>query len=205
VIRDLFSADAGDLSQLRQEAAGWRACPLWENATQTVFGQGPAPASVMLVGEQPGDREDLEGLPFVGPAGRILTGAIDQAGLDRTQTYTNAVKHFKWTPRGKRRIHQWPNQAEIRACRTWLEREVEMVRPKYIVCLGATAATSVVGRDVRVTKDRGQLFETALGPPASVTIHPSVVLRAQDDDSRAEQQAILVEDLARVTKLLHGG
>jgi DNA polymerase len=188
---------ATSLARLRREAAGCRACPLWEHATQTVFGKGPATARLMLVGEQPGDREDIEGTPFVGPAGRVLDRALAEADIDRDEVYlTNAVKHFKWTARGKRRIHQKPAQAEVRACHPWLEAEITSVQPDTVVCLGATAAQSLLGPTFRVTKQRGELFESPLGPTITATIHPSAILRADDDD-REREFAAFVLDLKR--------
>jgi uracil-DNA glycosylase len=191
------------LAGLRALASSCQACDLWEHATQTVFGEGPGSAAVMLIGEQPGDREDVEGAPFVGPAGHLLDQAMDDASLDRSVVYvTNAVKHFKWTPRGKRRIHQNPNRAEIAACRPWLEQEVAIVRPQLLVCLGATAAGTVLGSKVRVTRDHGQFFDTALGPPATVTLHPSAVLRSPDEAARESQYQIIVGDLRAVAERL---
>ena len=187
------------LEALREEAAGCRACDLWEQATQTVFGEGAAHAEVMLVGEQPGDREDLEGRPFVGPAGRVLDEALADAGIDRRLVYvTNTVKHFKYEARGKRRIHQKPNQGEIRACRPWLEAEVASVKPTLIVCLGATAAQALLGADFKVTKRRGELVPSPLGPDAVATVHPSSILRAPDERAREAARAAFVEDLRTV-------
>ena len=191
--------DQLSLPALQEAAAGCRACDLWKTGTQTVFGEGSEKARVMLVGEQPGDREDIEGKPFVGPAGRLLDEALEEAGIDRDLVYvTNTVKHFKWQPRGKRRIHQKPNQGEIRACSPWLRAEVELIRPDVIVCLGATAAQALLGKDFRVTKERGRLLPTALGVPALATVHPSSILRAPDDESRHREMAAFVADLARV-------
>jgi uracil-DNA glycosylase len=191
-----FLPESRALSTLRRAASGCRGCPLWEDATQTVFGAGPRKASLMLVGEQPGDREDLEGEPFVGPAGRLLDRALEEAGIARGEVYlTNAVKHFKWRPRGKRRLHQTPRAGEIEACRPWLLAEVEAVRPAALLALGATAARSVFGPSVRVTRDRGKEIETELAPHAAVTLHPSAVLRLRDRDERERELAGLVEDL----------
>ena len=191
------------LGRARQEAASCRDCDLWERATQTVFGEGSAGAELMLVGEQPGDQEDVTGKPFVGPAGRVLDEALAEAGIDRARVYvTNTVKHFKWEARGKRRIHQKPNAAEIHACWHWLEREVALVQPRLVVCLGATAAQAVISRDFKVTKDRGQFRASALGPEVTATIHPSAVLRAPDDASREETMRGLVADLRRVARRL---
>jgi DNA polymerase len=189
------------LAQLREQAAGCRNCPLWEHATQTVFGEGNAHARVMLVGEQPGDREDVEGHPFVGPAGTLLDRALAEAHIDRADAYvTNAVKHFKWEARGKRRIHQKPNAGEVRACHPWLEAEVAAVQPEVIVALGATAAQSFLGSTFRLTKHRGELFESGLGPILTATIHPSAILRADDAD-RAREYAAFVRDLERVASV----
>ena len=190
------------LAKLREAAANCKACPLWETGTQTVFGEGSATAEVMLVGEQPGDREDIEGRPFVGPAGRLLDDALAEAGIDRKLAYvTNVVKHFKWTPRGKRRIHQKPNWSEIAACRPWLEAELDVVKPHVLVPLGATAAQALLGRQFRVTRDRGRPVESELAPIVIATIHPSAILRAQDEDREREYQAF-VHDLRAVAKNL---
>jgi DNA polymerase len=192
------------LPRLREAAAGCKACPLWETGTQTVFGEGAQAAEVMLVGEQPGDREDREGRPFVGPAGLLLDKALEEAGIDRGLAYvTNVVKHFKWTPRGKRRIHAKPNWGEIAACRPWLEAELAVVRPAVLVCLGATAAQALLGRQFRVTKQRGQPVESELAPNALATIHPSAILRMEDDEREAEFQAF-VRDLRVAARLLNG-
>jgi uracil-DNA glycosylase len=189
------------LSSLRRAAAGCRACPLWKRATQTVFGEGPVHAKVFFVGEQPGDREDLEGRPFVGPAGRLLDACLQEAGLDRKQIYlTNVVKHFKWEPRGKKRIHQKPNALEIAACRPWLDAEIAVVKPKALVCLGATAAQALFGPSFRVTKSRGRIFSSPLAPLASATVHPSSILRAPDSQTRRLETRRFVEDLARVAR-----
>jgi uracil-DNA glycosylase family protein len=192
------------LPALRAAAAGCRACPLWERGTQTVFGAGPPLAEVMLVGEQPGNDEDLAGVPFVGPAGRLLDRALAAAGLDRAKVYvTNAVKHFKWEARGKRRIHQKPASGEVRACRPWLEAEVQVVRPRAIVCLGATAARALLGPDFRVTERRGELVPSPLAPLVMATVHPSSILRAPDDAARRAELERLVEDLALLAAALH--
>ena len=189
------------LDSLREAAEGCRGCGLYRNATQTVFGEGTTRAEVMLVGEQPGDREDLEGRPFVGPAGKLLDGALEDAGIDRAKVYvTNAVKHFKWTPapRGKRRIHKKPGAEEIRACRPWLDGEIGMVKPRVIVALGATAAQALMGRDFRLTQHRGELLESDVGPLVAATVHPSSILRAPDDRARREAMDAFVRDLAAV-------
>ncbi len=185
------------LPDLEEAAHDCKACDLYERATQTVFGEGDENAMVMLVGEQPGDREDQEGRPFVGPAGRLLDEALESAGIDRGRIYvTNVVKHFKWEPRGKRRIHQTPNQAEVNACLPWLRAEVRVVQPAVIVFLGATAAKSVLGPRFRVTLERGKLLPTELGPPAVATVHPSSILR--DEENREQAMAAFVEDLRTV-------
>ena len=191
-----FLPERLSLTSLREAARECKACPLWRSGTQTVFGEGRRRACMLLVGEQPGDREDLEGRPFVGPAGRILDEALVAAGIDREDVYlTNAVKHFKWTPKGKRRIHQKPNWSEISACRPWVEAELAVVKPKVIVCLGATAAQALLGRDVRVTRDRGRLIESDLAPVAFATVHPSSILRMTDGKEREREQARFVVDL----------
>jgi uracil-DNA glycosylase len=188
------------LPKLKEAAAGCRACPLWEDGTQTVFGEGLKSAEIVLVGEQPGDQEDLSGKPFVGPAGRLLDKGLEEAGIDRKLAYvTNVVKHFKWQPRGKRRIHQKPNAAEIAACRPWLDAELSVLKPKVLVCLGATAAQALLGRGFRVSKDRGVPVESELAPVVMATVHPSSILRADD---REQEMAMFVEDLRRVEKVL---
>jgi DNA polymerase len=184
------------LRALRAAARDCRACPLWRTGTQTVFGEGRASARLLLVGEQPGDKEDERGRPFVGPAGLLLDEALAEAGIDRADTYlTNAVKHFKWTPRGRRRIHQKPNAREIAACRPWVEAELAVVKPRVLICLGATAAQALLGRGVRVTRDRGRPLETTLAPVAFATVHPSSVLRAPDAEARRRERALFVDDL----------
>jgi uracil-DNA glycosylase len=191
------------LPNLRRAAAGCRACDLWRRGTQTVFGEGSSRARVMLVGEQPGDREDLEGRPFVGPAGRILDVALEKAGIDRAAVYvTNAVKHFKWEPRGKRRIHQKPNSVEIAACRPWLDAEIRVVKPDVLVCLGATAAQALLGRSFRVSRQRGQFVTSALAPRVLATVHPSSILRAPDDATRRAETERFVSDLRKVARAL---
>src|SRR5947209_3182767 len=195
--------DHPGLPSLREAAAGCRACDLWQKGTQTVFGEGEPGARLMLVGEQPGDYEDREGKPFVGPAGRVLDEALEEAGIDRTTVYvTNAVKHFKWEPRGKRRIHQRPNAEEIGACRPWLDAEVAAVQPEIVVCLGATAAQALLGRNFKVTKQRGQFVEGLMGPVLTATVHPSSILRAPDDAARQEQMQAFVDDLRAVAARL---
>lgn len=192
------------LKNLSEAAAGCKACPLWKTGTQTVFGEGAAKAEVMLVGEQPGDQEDKEGRPFVGPAGRILDQALEEAGIDRSLTYvTNVVKHFKWKGQGKRRIHQKPNWSEIAACRPWLAAELEVVKPRVLVCLGATAAQALIDRKFRVTQLRGQPVESPLAPVVIATVHPSSILRAGDD--RDAELAALVRDLEVVAEHMHAG
>jgi uracil-DNA glycosylase len=187
--------DRPTLKSLREAAAGCTACPLHENATQTVFGEGLMRARLMLIGEQPGDREDIEGHPFVGPAGRILDEALNKADIERADAYvTNVVKHFKWTPKGKRRIHQTPRAEEIRACTPWLEAELDVVDPELLVCLGATAVRAVIGSKARVMKDHGELLESKLGRTAMPTLHPSAILRADPED-RDDAMAMLVGDL----------
>ena len=187
---------------LREAAAGCKACDLWRSGTQTVFGAGTSTAKLMLVGEQPGDREDLEGKPFVGPAGRLLDRALEEAGINRRAAYvTNVVKHFKWVARGKRRIHAKPNWTEIAACRPWLDAELAAVKPEVLVCLGATAAQALLGRDFRVTRKRGQVIESDLAPGTLATIHPSAILRADEADRESELEAF-VADLRVAAKLL---
>lgn len=191
------------LAQLRRDAADCRACPLWQTGTQTVFGEGAADAEVLLVGEQPGDQEDRAGRPFVGPAGRVLDEALELAGIDRSTTYvTNAVKHFKWTARGKRRIHAKPSWSEVSACHPWLQSELEVVRPSVVVCLGATAAQALLGRQFRVTKQRGEWVDSDLAEHVTATIHPSAVLRMRTDEERHEEMARFVDDLKLVASVL---
>ena len=192
-----------DLDGLREAAAGCTACPLYANATQTVFGEGPDRAAVMFVGEQPGDSEDLAGHPFVGPAGKMLDRCIKEAGIDRSRAYvTNAVKHFKWVPRGTRRIHSKPNSMEIAACFPWLEAEVAAVKPKIVVALGATAGQALFGKCFRVTRDRGQLIPSRWAPYALATVHPSSLLRAPDEETRRREIGRFIEDLKQVAQLL---
>jgi uracil-DNA glycosylase len=198
-----YLPDRRTLPALTEAVQGCRGCPLYANATQAVFGEGAAHAEVMLVGEQPGDKEDLAGRPFVGPAGQLLDEALEEAGIDRSQTYvTNAVKHFKWQGRGKRRIHQKPTWSESVACRPWLEAELEAVRPRVVVALGATAAQSLLGKDFRVTKQRGELLDSALAEHVLATVHPSSILRQRDDEARRAERAAFVDDLRVVAALL---
>ena len=188
--------DSSSLTTLRKAAAHCTACPLYKNATQTVFGEGRKGAALMLLGEQPGDREDLTGKPFVGPAGTILDRALGEAGIDRNAVYvTNAVKHFKWEARGKRRIHQKPSSRDLAACRPWLEAELRVVRPGVLVCLGATAAQAIFGSGFRVTRERGKLLRSQLAPRVVATVHPSSLLRQPDEESRRREYALFVEDL----------
>jgi uracil-DNA glycosylase len=200
-----FIPPGAGLRTLRQIAKGCTACHLYKLGTQTVFGEGGAQARVVFVGEQPGDKEDLAGKPFVGPAGRLLNLALAEAGIERSETYvTNIVKHFKWEPRGKKRIHKKPNALEILACRPWFEAEVSALRPELVVCLGATAAQAILGKDFRVTKQRGQLLEgNAQAPWVMATVHPSSILRAPDDDARHREMAAFVADLKVAAKLIH--
>jgi len=194
------------LTGLRRAAAGCQACDLWKHATQTVFGEGPASARIMLVGEQPGDKEDLAGHPVVGPAGRLLDEGLREAGIERDQVYvTNVVKHFKWSPdeRGKRRIHKKPRSSEIEACRPWLDAEIRLVKPEIIVCLGATAAQALLGKAFSVTRQRGQRVESTLASHVIATVHPSSILRARDEAARQLQMREFVSDLKKVASLLH--
>jgi DNA polymerase len=191
------------LSELREAAESCTGCPLYRNATQTVFGAGPAKARLMLVGEQPGDVEDLEGLPFVGPAGRLLDRALAEAGIDRPRVYvTNAVKHFKWVQRGKRRLHSKPGAREIQACYPWLEAEIATLKPEIIVCLGATAAQALLGRDLRVSQRRGEFIASPLAPHVMATIHPSSLLRAPDPETRAREFTRFIAELRKVAERL---
>jgi uracil-DNA glycosylase len=192
-----------DIEALREDAAGCRACPLWKDATQTVFGEGPQHAPIMLVGEQPGDKEDLAGRPFVGPAGQMLDRALEEAGIDRTKVYvTNAVKHFKFVPRGKIRLHQKPNTSEIKACRPWYERELAAIKPELVVAMGATAAQSVLGRITPINKNRGHPIELDDGIKALVTVHPSYLLRLPDAEAKAREYQRFVDDLKIAAALL---
>jgi DNA polymerase len=192
------------ISGLRNAASDCKACDLWKMATQTVFGEGPSKARIVLVGEQPGDQEDLAGHPFVGPAGRLLNEALEKAGLERSEVYlTNAVKHFKWiaAQRGKRRIHKKPRYSEIHACRPWLDAEVRVMKPQVLVCLGSTAAQSLLGREFSVTRQRGQVLDSPLAPFVVATVHPSSILRAPDEDARRLQMQAFVNDLKIVADL----
>jgi len=198
-----FFPDRKSLKAFREAAADCQACDLWERGTQTVFGEGARHAEIVFIGEQPGNEEDLSGKPFVGPAGRLLDEALIEAGIDRTQTYvTNVVKHFKWEPRGKRRIHKKPNVKEIAACRPWLEAEIGLVKPKVIVCLGATAAQALLGPKFKVSKQRGQFIESPLAPYVLATVHPSSILRAPDDETRHLEKRRFVDDLKKVAHVL---
>ena len=200
-----FLPDSRALRTLETAAEGCRGCELYKDATQVVFGRGRKSAELMLVGEQPGDKEDLEGEPFVGPAGRLLDRALEEAGIDRSAAYvTNAVKHFKWRPQGKRRLHQTPRAGEIEACKPWLQAEVEAVEPQALLAMGATAARSLFGTKVKVTKDRGRSLESPLAPVAAVTVHPSAILRLRDHDEREAELAAFVADLEAVSTALQG-
>ncbi len=191
--------DRPSLKSVRDAAKGCRACELYKPATQTVFGEGPAKAQIMMVGEQPGDAEDLAGHPFVGPAGKLLDRALVAAGIDRAIVYvTNVVKHFKFEPRGKRRIHKKPNGAEIGACRPWLETEIALVKPRVLVCLGATAAQALLGSAFKVSKQRGIFVPSPLAPRVTATVHPSSILRAPDEESRRAEMQLFVRDLKRI-------
>ena len=188
--------DTASLGALREAARHCTACHLYKRATQTVFGEGPKGATMMLVGEQPGDYEDVTGKPFVGPAGKIMDRALEEAGIDRSKVYvTNAVKHFKWEPRGKRRIHQKPNSREIAACRPWLEAELRIVKPKLVVAMGATAAQTIFGPSFRVTRERGKVLSSKLAPRVLATVHPSSLLRQPDEASREREYKLFVADL----------
>ncbi len=191
------------LPALRQAAAVCRGCDLFERGTQTVFGEGRVEAELMLVGEQPGDSEDRQGRPFVGPAGMLLDRALEASGIDRGTVYvTNAVKHFKWEPRGKRRIHQKPNAREVQACKPWLEAEIATIRPRVIMLLGATAAQALMGPQFRVSKQRGQLLPSELAPHVMATVHPSSILRAPDDQTREAELELFIQDLKKIAPLL---
>ena len=201
-----FVPSGADLEQLKEAASGCTACPLHERGTQTVFGEGRPRAHVMLIGEQPGDQEDLKGRPFVGPAGQLLDWALEKAGIDRSQAYvTNVVKHFKWVPRGKRRIHSKPSSMEIRACLPWLEAELEVVQPEAIVLLGATAAQALLGPTFRVTRERGHFLRSNLAPHVMATVHPSSLLRIEDDTERKDAIRQFVRELRQVAAALGEG
>jgi uracil-DNA glycosylase len=201
-----FLPDSRGMAALREAAAGCRGCTLYRNATQTVFGEGPRSAEVVMVGEVPGDREDMVGKPFVGPAGRLLDEALEEAGIDRKAVYlTNAVKHFKFERRGKRRIHKKPAAEEIRACRPWLDAELEAVKPRAVVALGATAAQALFGRGFRVTRERGRALDSDLAEVAMATVHPSSILRAPDEESRREERGAFVSDLRALAGELGAG
>jgi uracil-DNA glycosylase, family 4 len=191
------------LSSLKTAAADCQACDLWKTGTQTVFGEGARRVKVMFIGEQPGNEEDLSGRPFVGPAGRLLDDALEAAGIDRKQTYvTNVVKHFKWEPRGKRRIHKKPNSLEIASCRPWLEAEIALIKPGVIVALGATAAQSLLGPQFRVTQQRGEFIPSTLAPYVMATVHPSSILRAPDDETRHLELRAFIDDLKKLAKVI---
>src|SRR6202453_4525621 len=201
-VKHQHANSAGDIAALREAASDCRACPLWKDATQTVFGEGPRTARVMLVGEQPGDREDLAGKPFVGPAGQMLDRALEEAGIDRAKVYvTNAVKHFKFVPRGKIRLHQKPNTSEIKACRQWYERELAAIKPDLVVAMGATAAQSVFGKTTPIHKNRGRMIDLEDGIRALLTVHPSYLLRLPDEEARALEYHRFVEDLRIAAEL----
>lgn len=194
------------LENLREEAADCRACDLWRRGTQTVFGEGKQTSTVMFIGEQPGDKEDLSGRPFVGPAGALLDRALEEAGIDRTKVYvTNVVKHFNWEPRGKRRIHKKPNAVEIAACRPWLDAEIAVVKPKAIVCLGSTAAQAVIGPKFRVSIQRAQFVKSALAPLVTATVHPSSILRAPSDEARHLETKRFIDDLKKIRAAIERG
>jgi uracil-DNA glycosylase len=195
--------DRPTLASVRAAAKDCQACDLYKRGTQTVFGEGGRKAELMFVGEQPGDQEDLAGLPFVGPAGKLLDRALDDAGIDRRSVYvTNVVKHFKWEPRGKRRIHKKPNAGEISACRPWLDTEIALVKPRAIVCLGATAAQALLGKTFKVTAHRGEFVPSSLAPVVLATVHPSSLLRAPDAETRRRETKRFIDDLRLVAKKL---
>src|SRR4051812_35918098 len=193
------------ISKLQQAARGCQACPLWKTGTQTVFGEGSRHAKVVFIGEQPGNDEDLAGKPFVGPAGRLLDKALVEAGINRDEVYvTNTVKHFKWEPQGKRRIHKKPNAREIAACRPWLDAELDLLKPQVVVCLGATAAQALIGKDFKVSQRRGELIESPMAKHVTATVHPSSILRAPDDETRRAEYARFVVDLKKIAKVIRG-
>ena len=192
------------VQRLRSVAKSCRACPLWKTGTQTVFGEGSAEARVMFVGEQPGNDEDLAGRPFVGPAGKFLDKVLEEVGIDREEVYvTNVVKHFKWEPAGKRRIHKKPNSREIAACRPWLEAELNVVKPTVLVCLGATAAQALLGKEFRVSQQRGQLIQSDLAEHVMATVHPSSILRAPDEEKRRQAREEFTADMRKVAEVIH--
>ena len=194
------------LKNIRDAAKRCQACDLWKTGTQTVFGEGAANAKLMLVGEQPGNEEDLSGHPFVGPAGKLLSRALEDAGVERSSVYvTNVVKHFKWEPRGKRRIHKKPNRAEVVACHPWIQTEIELVKPRVIVCLGSTAAQALIDPKFKVTQHRGERLSSPLAPVVMATVHPSSILRAPDDTARREEMAAFVRDLRSAARELRKG
>jgi len=198
-----FFPSRKSLKAFRKAAADCKGCDLWKRSTQTVFGEGTRRAEVFFVGEQPGNEEDLTGQPFVGPAGRLLNDALAEAEIDRAQTYvTNVVKHFKWEPRGKRRIHKKPSSSEITACRPWLDAEIALVKPKVIVCLGATAAQALLGPGFLVSKQRGQFIESTLAPYIMATVHPSSILRAPDEETRHAEKRRFTDDLKKVARVI---
>jgi DNA polymerase len=209
---DLLPTSAADflparlsLRSLREASAGCRGCHLWRVGTQTVFGEGAKSSRLMLVGEQPGDEEDLTGRPFVGPAGRLLDRALEEAGIPRDDAYvTNVVKHFKWVAKGRRRLHQKPNAREVGACLPWLEAEIEVVKPEVLVCLGATAAQALLGRAFRVSRQRGEFVPSGLAPHETATVHPSSILRAATEDDRRREMGLFVDDLRKVQDVLNG-
>ena len=191
------------LKKLRIAAAGCQACHLWKTATQTVFGEGKQTSTVMFIGEQPGNQEDLQGRPFVGPAGNLLDKALEEAGIDRSRVYvTNVVKHFKWEPRGKRRIHKKPNAAEINACRPWLQAEIDVIKPRVIICLGSTAAQAVIGPKFRVSTQRATVVQSDLAPFVTATVHPSSILRAPSDEQRRAELQRFIGDLKKIRKAI---
>ncbi len=192
------------IDRLRAAAKSCRACPLWKTGTQTVFGEGSPDAKVMFVGEQPGNDEDLAGRPFIGPAGKLLDKVLDEVGIDRDEVYvTNVVKHFKWEPVGKRRIHKKPNSREIAACRPWLQAELDVIKPEVLICLGATAAQALLGKNFRVSQRRGELISSELAPFVMATVHPSSILRAPDDKKRHQARAEFVADMRKVAERIH--
>ena len=193
------------IKKLQEAARDCRACPLWKTGTQTVFGEGSRRAEVIFVGEQPGNDEDLAGKPFVGPAGKLLDKALAEAGIDRDEVYvTNAVKHFKWEPKGKRRLHKKPSGREIAACRPWLDAELEVLKPKVLVCLGATAAQALLGKEFRVSRRRGEFVESVLAGRVMATVHPSSILRAPNEETRHAEMARFIADLKKVAKVIRG-